>query len=360
MQASDIQGKTVVLTGDVTEVMPAAAKSTGTLPKYVFVFEPGGPTNYPSSAKFTWQPQTGQLGFEAGATAELLDEVLATGVVDGVEKLSIGEWCKKLTHLPDSISRLTELRSARVETKQFVGWEGLYGLTSLRSLFVGEKVAGELPAGISGLQQLEELTIKGKGITSLPADIGSLERLKSLTIVNTKLTELPEGICGLAALESLVLSFAKKVKSLPEGMERLGSLRHLKTVSVPLATLPEGLAQHPELRTLEIQSGKVKKLPPVDWPKLESLDLFGPLSKWPTSFAAPMLNKAVLGDKFKELPALASDVLEDLVVNAPLSKVDPALAAVAKLRMQCTEAAYQALTDDERAAFGDRLRPTWS
>ena len=330
-------------------------------PDYVFVYEPGGPTNFPASKKFTWHPIKKNLGPNAGATPELLAELIATGLVDETEELSLGEWCKKLTHFPESITGLKKLRMLSVATGKFTDWQHVYTLESLKKLSLREKLSGDLPEGISGLWNLEELTIQGKRITSLPADLGELRNLKLLVIANTGLTELPASFGKLTALVELRMSFVKKLKALPDGLEGLRSLQILKTDYVPLAALPDGLGQLPELRKLAILHGKVKKLPsPVSWPKLQVLNLQGPLTKWPKDFSVPVLEEALLGEKFKELPPLPAHSLKKLWVNAPLVKVDPALATVKTLEIQCSPAAVDSLDAATRAVFGERLKPTWT
>ncbi|MCA9616456.1 MAG: hypothetical protein H6722_13215 [Sandaracinus sp.] len=327
-------------------------------PKFVFVLPDEGNPEIPNGTKLTWHPASRELSFSPGGTAEHLDELLATGLVDEAVSIRISEFAKKVERLPESTSRLHALRSVRIETSQFTDWPSVYRLSSLRSLFVDEKVA-ELPSGLAQLEALEELTIKGKKITALPADLGRLSALQTLVVVNAPVTELPD-LAGLTSLRTLRLVWTKKLKALPEGLEQLTSLERVETDYVPLTEIPAGLAKHATLRALVVRSGKVKKLPDVSWPELRELELFGPLKKLPKIFHAPALERVVLGDALDALPPLPASTLQKLDVNAPLASVDPALAAVPQLRLRCTKAAYAKLDASTQEAFGARLQGTWS
>ncbi|RDV39422.1 leucine-rich repeat domain-containing protein [Bradymonadaceae bacterium TMQ3] len=328
-----------------------------TFPPFVFVYPPEGNPEIPRGTRLLWYPSIRELSFSPAGTTEHLDELIATGLVDDAESIRISDFAKKAVRLPDSIARLTSLRSVRIETSQFADWPGVYRISTLRTLFVDEKVTA-LPDGIGQLKALEELTIKGKKIASLPEDLGSLPNLRTLVIVNAPITHLPD-LSGLTALQTLRLVWTRKLKVLPDGLDTLAALERVETDMVPLTEIPVGLAQHANLRALVIRGGKVKKLPDVSWPQLRELENFGPLKKLPKTFEAPALEHVVLGDALPALPPLPADSLQSLDVNAPLTSVDPALASVNRLRLTCTKQAYAALSDDEREAFGARLRAAW-
>ena len=309
-----------------------------------------------SKCRFTWRPGSKTLGVEPKATPELLGELAATGFIDGLCAIKIGEWAKAMTGLPPLPPAVAEsLQSLTVRSTKLRDWSGVYALPQLEELDVE---VDEIPDGISALTSLRRLRIKSKRLKALPSDLGELSELKHLAIVSAPITELPE---GLVALEELSLSGTKKLKQLPDSLGANGTLRLLRSDSAPLKQLPPTVWEGEALEELAVAGSKLSKVGArIRWPVLRVLELSGgTFKKWPSEFSAPQLQKVKIEGKHQTLPDLFTPTLADLFVNAPLASVDPRLAELAKVRMQCSKAAYAALSDAEREAFGTKLKGTW-
>ncbi len=344
-------------------------------PEIVAVYPEGPPpksVDTTPKTRFTWDPTTKCLGMEPKTTPEDLAKLMATGVCDGMVGISIGEYDKNMTGLPPLPEGVqASLQEVHIWSSKFTDWSGLYALDRVKSLFIHEKVS-VIPEGISGMTSLETLVIKGRRLKELPPDLATLSSLKSLKIVSAPITALPDTL-GQLPLETLELDWTKKLKTLPDSLGQCQTLRTLSTDCVPLKALPEGIYTHKSLETLSILNAKISKLgSAIDWPALRHLDLQSNYKKWPAKVSIPQLEEAVLGQKFGQLPDLFVPSLKRIWVHAPLTSVDPRLAGLTNQRksnqrgapmmgvkMTCTKAAYEALSEAEREAFGSRLTPEW-
>jgi len=146
---------------------------------------------------------------------------------------------RHLSYLPESIGRLTNLRTLDL------GNAGLYSLpksigrlTNLQELFLWDNKLTSLPKSIGNLKNLNELDLGYNKLTSLPESIGNLTGLWELDLINNNLTSLPESIGKLKDLERLNLE-DNKLKSLPESFGNLTKLQFLNLGSNKLIFLPK-------------------------------------------------------------------------------------------------------------------------
>lgn len=346
-----------------------------TFPESVAVY-PEGPepksVDIPPKTRFTWDPTRKALGLESKTTPEDLAALAESGVIDGVEILSIGAYDKKMTGLPALPPGVTHsLRRVQIDSSKVTDWTSIYALDGVRELEIDEKVS-TLPEGIGAMSSLEELTVKGKRLKELPTDLTELRSLKVLKILYSPVAALPADL-GELPLEELALIGTKKLKALPESIGECRTLRILRTQDLPLKALPEGVYSLPALEVLSVQQSRLAKLgDAIDWPAMRELDLQARYKKWPKEVSMPVLEQAVLGMKFAELPDLFVPSLKRIWVNAPLKSVDPRFAQLENrlesrergapmmgVKMTCTKAAFDALSDEEREAFAGRLKPAY-
>ncbi|MEO1271479.1 MAG: hypothetical protein AAFX99_25580, partial [Myxococcota bacterium] len=105
-------------------------------PPYV-VIDPGDrpDVDIPRGTRFVWNVKDLSLSIENKVTPELLTELVETGALQGIQALSVPEWCITMTGLPDLPDAVTQtLKRVSINSSKFVDWSGLYALTHLESL----------------------------------------------------------------------------------------------------------------------------------------------------------------------------------------------------------------------------------
>jgi Leucine-rich repeat (LRR) protein len=216
----------------------------------------------------------------------------------GAEQLDLSDM--ELTELPESVARLTRLRSLNVSKNQLTTLPKALGqLTQLRSLNVSKnqlttlpKALGQLtqlqtlrlylnqltalPEWLGQLTQLQMLSLWGNQLTHLPESLGRLTRLQTLDLSRSELTALPEWVCQLTQLQTLDLT-DNQLTALPESLDRLTQLQTLDLSVNPLTALPEWLGQLTELRELGLLSTQLTSLPESlgQLAQLQRLSLWG-------------------------------------------------------------------------------------
>ena len=168
---------------------------------------------------------------------------------------------------PAEMASLTRLDASTNLYLSNTGIRSLTGLehaTNLTSLDLGRNSISELQSGdFAGLTSLQYLDLSGRvhgddvpGLTSLPENVfDGLTSLKTLRLGNTALTELPADIfAGLTSLEFLSLRENKDLTSLPENVfDGLTSLKTLDLNHIGLTSLPEDVFDGlTSLETLEL------------------------------------------------------------------------------------------------------------
>lgn len=336
-------------------------------PTYLTIWPDGEPSvDIPSKSRFTWRPAAKELAVDAKATPELLSELAETGFIDGMRTLKVSEWSKALPTLPALPKPVAaSIEEVHIGSSKFGDWNELYRLPGLQRLVIGEKVS-VVPDGIGALKTLTHLDIRGKRLKELPADLDALTSLEVLLIVSCPITTLPERL-GELPLTRLRLSWTKKIKSLPESIGASTTLRCLETVQAPLKALPSLVYTSETLEELSIEDAKLSKLgPKIACPSLRILSLSGTFKKWPAEVTLPKLEEiSVSNEKITTLPDVYHPGLKHVASHAPLTSIDPRFASIepwfrGRARMgvslSATETAIAALGEEERAAFGGRLK----
>nr|WP_284700956.1 NEL-type E3 ubiquitin ligase domain-containing protein [Robbsia betulipollinis] len=104
----------------------------------------------------------------------------------------------RLTHLPDGIGQLRQLRRLSLNENQLNRLPDAIGeLQALRSLRLADNELSMLPESIERLQRLESLVADGCLLGCLPPGIGSLRQLRELELEDNLLTSLPGSLVDL-------------------------------------------------------------------------------------------------------------------------------------------------------------------
>ena len=108
-----------------------------------------------------------------------------------------------LTHIPSAIQRLENLQvmvlgdCCALETLP----DSLCRMTSLRSLYLYRNKLSTLPASVGQLENLTILDLDGNQLTNLPLALGRCVQLTRLGLNENKLQEFPPFIESLTRLE---------------------------------------------------------------------------------------------------------------------------------------------------------------
>lgn len=219
----------------------------------------------------------------------------ATGLqLNSINRLQIPQELSKLTnlkelvisysdfkYLPDSVHKLTKLRTLKLYNCRYVDWyqlfEGLARIPSLRELEISECKILQIPANIKKLQKLTHLNLSGNDMKSLSTSVGDLKDLQAIDISNNALSELPGAImqCNilqhvnlkmnpelqlkkvlttLAELPNLAYLELSDVNRLPAVIGDLGSLQKLFLSNSRLQTVPRYFENLVQLRELSLEN----------------------------------------------------------------------------------------------------------
>ncbi|KAF8667220.1 hypothetical protein HU200_052882 [Digitaria exilis] len=159
--------------------------------------------------------------------------------------------------LPDSISRLTQLRylnAPRIRGRMVP--ECITSLSNLSYLSLrGSYAILALPQSIGRLEGLVYLDLSGcVGIKELPESIGGMEGLVHLDLSGCMgIKELPESFGNLTSLEHLDFAYCENVIGLSQCLARLTKLQHLNLLHCKnIEDLPIALGSLTELRYLNL------------------------------------------------------------------------------------------------------------
>ncbi|XP_057987423.1 disease resistance protein RPP5-like [Hevea brasiliensis] len=163
--------------------------------------------------------------------------------------------CKMVNSLPNSICELKSLESLNLYgCSNLRKLSPLYGLCSLKWLYLDGTALVEIPPDIVSLSSLEALLLNDTPIEELPSSIGFRS---SLTVLNLggceRLKSLPNSIFELKCLSSLDLSGCSNLEKLPP-LYGLCSLQKLFLNGTALVEIPPDTAFLSSLRRLSLKN----------------------------------------------------------------------------------------------------------
>lgn len=161
-----------------------------------------------------------------------------------LEELSLDQ--TKITALPDSIGKLSKLRSLTIPAtflkfpKDFGELRLLYELylsysrpSVMTNAEANTKRMGEFPVAVLQCQRLKVLVISGLKISKIPVEIGQLKRLENIDFSNSGLTAIPAELFTLPSLRTLNLS-GNNIKEIKITAGQLTSLNTLNLQNSPV------------------------------------------------------------------------------------------------------------------------------
>ena len=152
------------------------------------------------------------------------EEKIAEALRNGATELDLsGSWDaedpEKLTELPESLGRLTQLQSLNLTRNRLTA----------------------LPEWLGRLTQLQSLNLSGNQLTALPEWLGRLTELRSFWAHSCRLDSMPPFLQGLSKLEEVVLQ-NNDIKVVPDWIGELSNLRVLSLYDNKVVDLPVSVA----------------------------------------------------------------------------------------------------------------------
>ncbi|XP_057997928.1 disease resistance protein RPV1 [Hevea brasiliensis] len=180
---------------------------------------------------------------------------------NGIVELDL-RGCKMLNSLPNSTWKLRCPNTLNLSgCSNLEKLPPLYGLCSLKKLYLDGTALVEIPPDIVSLSSLELLSLSDTPMEELPSSIGCLSSLVSLNLQRCKkLKSLPNSICELKCLETLHLSGCSNLEKLPP-LYGLCSLRDLYLDGTALVKIPLDIFSLSSLEVLFLNDTPIEELP---------------------------------------------------------------------------------------------------
>jgi Leucine-rich repeat (LRR) protein len=175
-----------------------------------------------------------------------------------------------ITHLPDTISRLTSLKDFDVSCNKIAALpayfqkvnekasSNLTGWKNLEKLNLSYNKLTFVPAGFRFLSKLTKLELQNNDISELNPTLGNLTSLESLNLGHNELTTLPSEIGNLTNLTSLELTGNREFRELPFELSNLENLTYLG-MGMCLNVLPKSQLRYLKGKDLQEYIVKIKR-----------------------------------------------------------------------------------------------------
>ncbi|KAJ4979894.1 hypothetical protein NE237_010674 [Protea cynaroides] len=123
---------------------------------------------------------------------------------------------------------------------EYISWEGITSLKSLKVLSLSQNHLTTLPSSLGTLTSLTQLHVANNKLTSLPSEIELLTQLQILSASNNRLSSVPSSIGNCRSLIEIDLS-SNLLVELPETFGNLHYLKVLNLSNNGLKSLPSTL-----------------------------------------------------------------------------------------------------------------------
>lgn len=138
------------------------------------------------------------------------------------------------TNLTDALLRPKTVRFLNLTNAYLeVFPPGIFDLTNLESLNLGQNRIREVPPEIGTLRNLQVLKLSRNRLRALPDEIGRLKQLTELHASRNEIESLPEKFWNLENLQLLNLG-SNRLTSIPDDIQSLKSLRELELDENPI------------------------------------------------------------------------------------------------------------------------------
>ncbi|MFN8433304.1 MAG: COR domain-containing protein [Anaerolineales bacterium] len=196
------------------------------------------------------------------------EQKIADALRSGATELDLsGSKDSKLTEIPDSLWKLTQLTSLDLSNNQLTALPDSLGqLTQLTKLDLSNNQLTALPDSLGQLTQLTELNLAYNRLTALPDSLGQLTQLTELDLSRNQLTTLPESLKQLTQLRELDLQY-NKLSTISNWLGRLLELKELGLEGNQLTNLPLSLANLTNLTILWLGDADVGGNPLIQFPE---------------------------------------------------------------------------------------------
>ena len=166
-----------------------------------------------------------------------------------------------LETVPESISRLTQLRNLDISRNQLTSLpDSLLPLKELEVLDAYVNLLTKVPEWLSQFTELQTLRLSKNALSHLPEPLGQLQHLSVLDLDVNRFTATPECIGSLKQLEDLYFA-ANGLESIPDWIGELCNLQMLSLNYNRLTTLPGSIGRLQSLEILTLAGNRLTSLP---------------------------------------------------------------------------------------------------
>ena len=229
----------------------------------------------PNIEKIKWggknESQLDYKQFNFGFVAED-GHIVELGLVkeyEGEKRKKVNNFDEKIEILPESIGKLTHLRSLILrkaisadKDNDYNGLPETFGnLASLKYLDLSNLYIKTLPESFGNLKSLQTLDLRSTNIDKFPDSFGNLKMLETLHLPLYDLNQIPENIGDLESLKEFRIERSEKIEFLPESFVNLKNLEKIYIEKCGIKELPHSIGNLKTLKSLTLIKGSITDLP---------------------------------------------------------------------------------------------------